>query len=97
MKLYMYANYNQLAGFFGSIICERIEPEEMQKDYAQIVCGLDEKSKLMLRECDLYCLGSFDNVTGEVIPEKTFLLHCGEVVSRFLKIEEEKKDEQASC
>lgn len=91
MKLYIYANYNQLAGFFGSVITERIEPQEMVKDYAQIVCGLEKKYLEGLKECDLYCLGSFDNVTGEILPEKSFLLHCGEVVSRFIKQESEEK------
>ena len=94
MKLWIYANFNVLAGFFGPSIQEKIDPEEMTKDYAQIVCGLPKESLERLKECDLYCLGTIDNVTGEIIPEKQFLLHCGEVTSKFLKVEsEEKKDE----
>lgn len=95
MRLFIYANYNVLAGFFGPAIQERIEPDEMIKDYAQIVCGLEEKSLNSLKECDLYCLGSIDNVTGEIIPEKQFLLHCGEVASKFLK--EEVKEDVKTC
>ena len=100
MKLYIYANLNVLGGFFGSVITERVEPEEMKQDYVQVVCGLPQEDLLRLKECDLYCLGSFDNVSGEIIPEKTFLLHCGEVTSRFIKVPEEVKEdgkEQASC
>lgn len=93
MKLYIYANFNVLAGFFGPSIQERIEPEEMKKDYVQVVAGLDEKSLNMLKECDFYCLGSIDNVTGEIVPEKQFLLHCGEVVERFLKEPSEVKED----
>lgn len=89
MTLYVYANYNVLAGFFGPFVCERIEPDEMVKDYAQIVSGIPEDGLKKLQECDLYCMGSFDNVSGELKPEKTFLLHCGEVVERFLKGSEE--------
>ena len=85
MKLYIYANLNVLGGFFGSMITERVEPDEMIKDYAQIVCGLPQEALHNLKECDLYCLGSFDNVSGEIVPEKQFLLHCGEVVERFIK------------
>ena len=92
MKLYIYANFNVLAGFFGPSVQERIEPEEMVKDYAQIVSGLDERALARLQECDLYCLGIIDNVTGEIVPEKQFLLHCGEVVKRFMKSEEVKED-----
>ena len=96
MKLYLYANFNVLAGFFGPSVQERIEPEEMIKDYAQIVANLPEDALVKLKECDLYCLGSIDNVTGEIVPEKQFLLHCGEVCEKFLiKHTEEKIDEQA--
>ena len=85
MILHVYANYNVPAGFFGPFIIERIEPEEMIKDYAQIICNYDKKTLKMLSELDLYYFGKFDNVSGEFTPEKTFLLHCGEVASRFIK------------
>lgn len=100
MKLYIYANLNVLGGFFGSVITERVEPEEIKQDYAQVVAGLPQDALISLRECDLYCLGSFDNVSGEIVPEKQFLLHCGEVVNRFIKEHAEVDDngkEQASC
>lgn len=89
MTLYVYANYNVLAGFFGSFVCERIEPDEMVKDYGQIISGIDVEGLKKLKECDLYCMGKFDNVSGELVPEKTFLLHCGEIAERFLKGEDE--------
>lgn len=94
MKLYLYANFNVLGGFFGPMIQERIEPDEMQKNYAQIVAGLDVPALARLKECDLYCLGSIDNVTGDIVPEKQFLLHCGEVCDRFLasKVKDQKEE-----
>ena len=92
MMLYIYANLNIEGGFFGSVITERIEPEELKENYVQLVVGLDQTSLLRLKECDLYCLGKFDNVSGEIIPEKQFLLHCGEVVSRFIKTDEVKEN-----
>lgn len=95
MILHIYANYNKLGDFFSSPIIEKITPEEMVKDYAQIVCGLSSEYLKRLSECSLYCLGTFDNVSGEIVPEKTFLLHCNEVCSRFLK-EEVKKEEVKS-
>lgn len=94
MKLYLYANYNALAGFFGPMMSERIEPDEIVKDYTQIICGLEQEQLKSLSECDLYCLGTIDNVTGEILPEKTFLLHCGEVASRFIKSEEVKEGDK---
>lgn len=96
MKLYLYANYNVLAGFFGPMMGERIEPGEMVKDYAQILVGLKKEQLESLKECDLYCLGSIDNVTGEIVPEKRFLLHCGEVASRFLSTEVKEDVEQSA-
>ena len=73
MKLYIYANFNVLAGFFGPSVQERIEPEEMVKDYAQIVSGLDERALARLQECDLYCLGTIDNVKGIASQEQSLL------------------------
>lgn len=94
MKLYIYANFNNLGGFFGQFATERIEPQEMVENYAQVVCGLDKEYLFKLKECDLYCLGSFDNVTGEIIPEKSFLLHCGEVASRILGNSKDEESEE---
>lgn len=98
MMLYIYANYNNLGQFFGQpIICDT-EPEVVSKDYVQMVCDLEQEALIRLKECDLYLLGSLDNVSGEVKPEKTFLLHCAEVVSRFIKVPEEaKQDARQSC
>ena len=98
MMLHIYANFNVLGGFFGSPIIDHIEPEEMQKDYAQVICGLSQDVLAHLSECDLYCLGSIDNVTGEVVPEKQFLLHCSDFTSRFLKKSEDVEDgKEGTC
>lgn len=94
MILHIYANMNVVGEFFSTPIVERVTPEEMIKDYVQVVSGLPQEALMKLKECDLYCLGSYDNVSGVIVPKKTFLLHCGEVCSRFLK--EEKKDEVAA-
>ena len=93
MILHIYVNYNVLGDFFSSPIVEKITPEEMSKDYAQILAGLDKETLKRLKECDLYCLGTYDNVSGEIVPKKDFILHCGDVASRYLKVDEEKKDE----
>lgn len=91
MILYIYANMNTAGEFFSWPCFDKITPEEMAKDYVQQVVSLPQDALKRLKECDLYCLGKFDNVSGEIIPEKTFILHCGEVCSRFIK--EDKKDE----
>lgn len=93
MILHIYANFNCLGEFFGTPLMEKITPEEMSKDYGQIVSGLDSKLLIKLKECDLFYLGSFDNVSGIITPKKEFLLHCGEVVSRY--ISGEKKEVSA--
>lgn len=92
MILHIYANLNCEGEFFSAPMFEKVTPEEMSKDYVQIVAGLDQSYLKRLKVCDLYCLGSFDNVSGEIVPEKTFLLHCGDVCSRFIK-DVDKKDE----
>lgn len=95
MKLYIFANLNVLGEFFSTPMVEKITPEEMIKDYVQVVAGCSKDILEKLKECDLYCLGSFDNVSGEIVPKKEFLLHCGEVCSRFIK--EEKKTDEVSA
>ena len=92
MMLHIYANYNVIGDFFSSPIVEKITPEEMLKDYAQIVCGLSEDYLLKLKECDLYYLGSYDNVSGAIEPNKQFLLHCSDVCSRYLKNVDKKEE-----
>ena len=37
MKLWIYANYNVLAGFFGPSIQEKVEPEEIKKDHTLLI------------------------------------------------------------
>ena len=95
MILHIYVNYNVLGDFFSSPIVEKITPEEMSKDYAQMICGLDQDVLKKLKECDLYCLGTFDNVSGEIVPKKDFILHCGDAASRFLKDEVKKEEVSA--
>lgn len=92
MILHIYANFNNEGEFFGQEVFEHIDPDEMIENYAQIISGLPKVALERLKSCDLYCLGSFDNVSGQIVPEKTFLLHCGEVCSRYLK-EDVKKEE----
>lgn len=102
MKYHFYANFNVLGGFFvPGVVTEKVDPEEMKDAYVQVVAGLPQEALLALKECDLYCLGSFDNVSGEIVPDKQFILHCGEVTSRFIKCDEVKEDgseeEYATC
>lgn len=84
MKLYIYANFNVLGNFYSTPIAEKITPEEMQKDYIQIVAGLDPDTLNRLKECDLYCLGEYDNITGVIVPKVDFILHCSDACNKFL-------------
>lgn len=95
MILHIYANFNVVGEFFSSPIVEKITPEEISKDYGQMISGLDQVTLKKLSECDLYCLGSYDNVSGDIVPKKEFLLHCGEVASRFIKSDEKKEEVSA--
>ena len=94
MILHIYANFNTLGSFFSTPVVEKITPEEMVKDYGQIVCGLDQASLNRLKECDLYYLGSYDNVSGKIEPKVDFLLHCGDICNKFI-IQVVKKGEEA--
>lgn len=95
MILHIYVNYNVLGDFFSTPIVEKITPEEIAKDYVQMIAGLDQDTLKKLKECDLYCLGTYDNVSGQIVPSKDFILHCGDAVSHYLK--EDVKKEEASA
>lgn len=86
MKQYIYANYNRLGDFYCGMMFDQTNPDDMKVSYRQIVCNLDEKALSFLKECELYYLGEFDNVTGEIIAKKEFMLNCGDVIDQVLSV-----------
>lgn len=84
MKLNVYCYYNTLGGFFGKPFLEVIAPEDFVAQLTQSMYGAKEDVLESLKEDDLYCLGVFDNVTGELVSSKEFLVHVGEIANKVL-------------
>ena len=74
MKSYLYCSRNKKSGQFGKINCEIYTKDQIIQLYAASVKEASENDKVYLRELEVYCLGSLETETGEITPEKTFIL-----------------------
>lgn len=92
MKLFVYAYYNQLGGFFGQPFVDKNEPGDMAQELKQaLICLKDDKTLDHLKEEDLFKLGVYDNITGDIIYEKEFVCHCSDIVVSVAKLREHKE------
>lgn len=75
MILYLYASRNKKSGQFGKqVTCELYEKDQISQLYAASVKEASENDKVYLRELEVYCLGLLNTETGDIKPEKTFIL-----------------------
>ena len=72
--------FNNLGGFFGEPVTVLFEPKTYCELVKQSVCSQDAKDHAKLKECDLYLLGTFDNISGELISCKEFVSHCSDLL-----------------
>lgn len=84
MKLNVYCFFNNFGGFFGKPFLEVIEPDKYVEQFKQSLFGASVEVLESLKEDDLYFLGTFDNVTGELESNKEFLIHLSEHVGTLL-------------
>lgn len=84
MKLKIYCYENKLGAFFGKPFYDVLSGNDFLDQYKQVLFGADEETLKSLLEDNLYCLGEFDNITGEILPQKDFICSLGEVASEVL-------------
>lgn len=74
MITYLYCSRNKKSGQFGKINCEIYTKDQIAQLYAASVKEASDDHKVYLRELEVYCLGSLDTETGDIKPERTFIL-----------------------
>lgn len=80
MTSYLYCSRNKKSGQFGKINSEIYTKEQIGQLYAASVKEASENDKIYLRELELYCLGTLDTESGEIMPEKSFVLDVATLV-----------------
>lgn len=99
MIKHVFAYFNKLGGFYGDPFYVR-EKEEFDAVLRQSLFAADRETLEHLKEEELYYLGTFDNESAEVKPEKEFYCVlaplCEEIIAkRFAKKEEKEDGERA--
>lgn len=84
MKKYLYAYRNKLGGFFGNVFTDDHEPAVYAESLQQSMFGATIEQLGALCEDELYCLGTYDNLSGIVIAENTFILDVSAIVARLV-------------
>ena len=85
MIKYCFAYFNKLGDFFGQPFFTD-HKDEFPAILKQNLFAAEKETLESLKEDDLYYLGSFDNVTGEIKAEKTFIASMsGDVAEVLLK------------
>lgn len=73
MIFYVYGLKNRLVGQFEKPFSEAIEPKEYIDQLTLSIAVADLVTLNRYKEYDLYCLGSVDNKTGDVISSCSFI------------------------
>ena len=66
MIKYLYSLYNRMGGFYENPMADLVEPKDYAQYMAQSLVYADVPALTRYKECDLVCLGSFDNKTGVI-------------------------------
>lgn len=85
MKKYLYAYFNVLTCIFAPVQTSDIKPEDYPDHFKEALTSVEPKYLKTFLEDDLYYLGSYDSVTGEIFPAKEFVLHCGDLATLILE------------
>lgn len=84
MIKFIYGYYNKLGEFFGVPFYEDHSEKEMPSVIRQALFNAKEADILSFKECELYCLGTFDNETGVFETKKEFIMNCASVAEEVL-------------
>lgn len=66
MILNVYATRNKKSGQFGKLDLQIMDKKQAVESYSISALEADEKSKILLKELDLYHVGTYDTATGKI-------------------------------
>lgn len=96
MKLNIYAYFNNDLGCYSS-------PQFDDHEHKAVVVAvtrqlksvvIDNKPTAEFERLEFHCLGTFDDVTGELVSKKEVLLSCKDVINGFKSQLAEQKDKE---
>lgn len=100
MKMYLYSYFNTEGSFHGPIFTLGSKREDIEKDYVQGLVSMSTDALRSLCKDDLYYMGCFDNITGELVPVKEFVLHVSDIASSLIakrELEEKEDGTKEKC
>ena len=80
MIMYLYASKNKKSGQFGKLTTELYTKDQISQLYATSVKEAAENERVYLRELEVFCLGQLNTETGEIVPERTFVLDVATLI-----------------
>lgn len=84
MDKYIYAYFNTLGGFFGKPFVEDLPSEEFIHGFYQGLYGADLATLNSIKEDDLYLIGKFNNVTGDIVSCKECIAHLCDIATTII-------------
>lgn len=85
MKKHLYTYYNKKADFFIPPFVRDNDPQEQVEEIKHSLPYVKDNEAIELQDCDLYHLGTFDTITGEIVPAKTFIMPIGSELRRIIE------------
>ena len=82
MKKTLYSQKDIVAGFYNPIMMSEVEPKAFAENVRRSIVMCKDPAKLAaIHDCVLVSLGTFDDETGKLEPEKeTIILDCSMLI-----------------
>ena len=81
MKMYLYVTKNKKSGQYGQIKAEIMDNDQAKESYSISKLEAPVDQQKYLDELELYCLGTYDTASGEIVANNpVFLLDLGAVI-----------------
>lgn len=99
MNIYLYAYRDNVGNFYGAPFNSGDDPDIVAVKFPRMCFAADDKQLDSLVNNELYLVGIFDDVKGEVTPCSQFIVNMGEIVKqvkqvRILKETEDGKEDR---
>ena len=79
MMLNVYATRNKKSGQYGKPDVQVMSEEQIKESYTCSFLEAPEEQKLLLRELEVYKLGTYDTETGVIAAEVSYLMDLGAI------------------
>lgn len=92
MILHVYGMKNRLSGIFEKPFAELADPTEYSEQLFQSLALAPVDALQLHKEFDLYCLGTIDSKSGEIVPSVSFVCSLEQMCLSLISSKEVKKE-----